>query len=136
MTIRREDLAAAAALGLLQYRQIDPLLVFLLQRDVYSRRRALQAEREQRQGGVFSFMTYAMGLVATITVALFALLFSSRGSQVGFGVMLLFLGAYASSAFSVAAWFRARGYSLRTRVFSLAAMASVPLTVFALQEVV
>ena len=134
MTIRREDLAAAASLGLLQYRQIDPLLVFLLQRDVSARRQAMQAQAERRRGGVLSWMAGIAAVLATVTGAMFALLLTSRGSQIGTGVVLLFLTAYAGSAFSATALVRARGYGKRVRVASATLMASVPLAVFALQQ--
>jgi predicted permease len=134
MTTRREDLAAAAALGLLQYRQIDPLLVFLLQRDVYARRQAMLHEREERRSGVLTWLTCVMALLATVTGGLFALLLTSRGAQLGSGALLLFLIAYACSAFSAAVLVRARGYGRRTRMASAALMASVPLAVFAIQQ--
>jgi len=134
MTIRREDLAAAAALGLLQYRQIDPLLVFLLQRDVYAQRQAMLRMREQRRTGLLVWLTCAAAFLATVTGALFALLLTSRGSQLGTGVLMLFLAAYAGSAFSTAALVRARGYGRTARAASAALMASVPLAVFAIQQ--
>lgn len=134
MTIRREDLAAAAALGLLQYRQIDPLLVFLLQRDVHAQRQAMMLARTRRRSGALTWMTVVAGLMATVTGALFALLLTKHGPDLGVGVMLLFLGAYAGSAFSAAALVRARGYGRRARLASAALMASVPLAVFAIQQ--
>lgn len=135
MTIRRDDLAAAAALGLLQYRQIDPLLVFLLQRDVHARRQAMLREREMRRSGVLVWLTFAAGLLAACTGALFALLLGSRGAQIGSGAVLLLLIAYAGSALSAAALARARGYGRRIRVVSAALMASIPIAVFVLQRV-
>lgn len=135
MTIKREDLAAAAALGLLQYRQIDPLLVFLLQRDVFARRQALLRVRDQRRGGVLAWISYAAAIVALVTGAMFALLVTSRGGQLDSGVVLLFLVAYAASALGAAALVRARGYDKRIRLLCAGLMASVPLAVFALQRI-
>ena len=99
--IKREDLVAAAAVGLLQYRQIDPLLVFLLQRDVRIKRQALLAQTSVWQGGVNSWLSCLAGLLGIVTVTLFAVLFSSRDAQ-SFGVGGLFLGTalYGASTFS------------------------------------
>lgn len=135
MTIRREDLAAAAALGLLQYRQVDPLLLFLLQRDVLAQRRALFEASRQRRAGALTWLTVVAGVMAALAGALFALLLTQRGPELGVGVMLIFLAAYGASAFSAVALVRARGYGRRVRIVSAALMASVPLAVFALQQV-
>lgn len=72
MTIRREDLAAAAAVGLLHYTQIDPLLVYLLQRDVRAKREAMLAQLSRRSQFNL-WLSYAAGLLALIVAALFAL---------------------------------------------------------------
>jgi hypothetical protein len=135
MTIRREDLAAAAALGLLQYRQVDPLLVFLLQRDVHARRLALLREREQRHGGILTFMSYVAGGLATVALALFALLLSTRSAELGPGVAALLLLASGGCALVVATLARARGYGRGMRLAGAALIGSVPLLVFALNSV-
>lgn len=137
MTIRRDDLVAAAAVGLLQYRQIDPLLVFLLQRDVRAKRQALAAQtRESRHGGVYALLSYTVAVLAVVTAALFAVLFTTRAAHaMGSGAMVVFIGLYVAGAFSVATWFRKRGYCGRVRVLAAVIMASVPLAVMALQQV-
>ena len=134
--IKREDLVAAAAVGLLQYRQIDPLLVFLLQRDVRIKRQALLAQTSVWQGGVNSWLSCLAGLLGIVTVTLFAVLFSSRDAQ-SFGVGGLFLGTalYGASTFSVVSWFNRRGVCRRIRVLAAITITSLPLAIFALQKV-
>lgn len=134
--IKREDLVAAAAVGLLQYRQIDPLLVFLLQRDVRIKRQALLAQTSVWHGGVNSWLSCLAGLLGIVTVTLFAVLFSSRDAQ-SFGVGGLFLGTalYGASTFGVVSWFNRRGVCRRIRVLAAITITSLPLAMFALQKV-
>ena len=139
MTIRREDLVAAAAVGLLQYRQVEPLLVFLLQRDVRAQREAMLARQGRQRPSARSINTilfYFVALLALVTATLFAVLLSSRAVQaMGQGVLLLFVLAYAGGGLGVAAWLRRRGFCARLRVAAALAVASVPLAVIALQHV-
>lgn len=135
MTIRREDLAAAAALGLLQYRQIDPLLVFLLQRDVHAQRQAMLRARERQRNGLVAWMALVAALLATCAGAMFAILLTRTSAPVAPGVAVLFMLVYAGSAYGAAVLARARGYGRRLRVVSVAVVASVPVAVFALQQV-
>jgi hypothetical protein len=131
MTIQREDLVAAAALGLVQHQQVDPLFVYLLQRDLLARRLAF-ATACARRNGVYAVVTYATGLLAAVTIGLFALLFLTRGSGTGAGLMLLYLGAYFAGIVVLLVWCRVRGAARWLRLLSLALMASVPFAVFAL----
>ena len=137
MTIRRDDLVAAAAVGLLQYRQIDPLLVFLLQRDVRAKRQALASQaRESRHGGVYALLSYTVAVLAIVTAALFAVLFTSRAvHSAGSGAIVFFTGMYMAGALAIAAWFRRRGYCSRVRLLAAVIMATAPLAVMALQQV-
>lgn len=137
MTIRREDLVAAAAVGVLQYRQIDPLLVFLLQRDVRAKRMALvQQSRLRRPGPLHALLSYLVAVLAIVTASMFALLFMTRAVQSGgIGALFFFTALYLAGALALAAWFKRRGYCGRVRLLVAALMASVPLAVFALQQV-
>ena len=137
MTIRRDDLVAAAAVGLLQYRQIDPLLVFLLQRDVRAKRQALMEQANAGgHSGLYTLLSYAVALLAIVTATLFAVLFTTRAVQaMGNGAFLFFIALYLLGALGLAAWFRRRGSCVRVRVLTAIAMASVPLAVVALQQV-
>jgi hypothetical protein len=137
MTIRRDDLVAAAAAGLLQYRQVDPLLVFLLQRDITAKRQAMLAQaRPRRYQGLFTVLSFLLAVLAVVTAVMFGVLFSSRaalamGSGAWAALVLLYLGA----ALALVAWFRRRGYGGRIRLLFAVVMASVPLAVVALQQV-
>lgn len=137
MTIRREDLVAAAAVGLLQYRQVDPLLVFLLQRDVRAKRLALAAQaRAGRHGSVYALLSYVVAFLALLTSALFAVLFTTRAVQaMGVGALFFFTMMYGIGAFGLATWFKRRGYCRGMRLTLALTVASVPLAVFALQQV-
>ncbi|HJV86291.1 MAG TPA: hypothetical protein VJ698_12530 [Noviherbaspirillum sp.] len=137
MTIRRDDLVAAAAVGLLQYRQIDPLLVFLLQRDVRLKRMALIEQAQARQrSGFHAFLSHVAALLAVITASLFGVLFTTRSVHtMGFSAVVLFTLLYGFSTLALAFWFKQRGYCARVRVLSALIMTSVPLAVFALQQV-
>jgi hypothetical protein len=133
MTIRRDDLVAAAALDLLQYRQIDPLLVFLLQRDVRAKRQALLVQA--RPSRLQVILSYAAVLLAVLTGALFAVLFTTRAVQsMGVGALFFFTLLYAIGALGLAFWFKRIGYCGRVRMLSAVIMTSVPLAVFALQH--
>lgn len=135
MTIRREDLAAAAALGLLQYRQIDPLLVFLLQRDVREKRQMLSAQAEApRRGWLRSFLFTCAVLLAIVTAAMFGMLFWTRAQPVSIGVLLSFAGLYLMAAFGAVNWIGQRSSGGPTQSLSALAVASVPLAVFTLAQ--
>ncbi|OWW22355.1 hypothetical protein [Noviherbaspirillum denitrificans] len=138
MTIRRDDLVAAAAAGLLQYRQVDPLLVFLLQRDITAQRQAMLAQqaRPRQVQGVHALLSFILGVLAVITAAMFTVLFSSRAAHAfGSGAYVLFALAYIAAGMSIAAWFRRRGYGRRLRLLFAVVLATVPLAVVALQQV-
>ncbi|HEY0844203.1 MAG TPA: hypothetical protein VGE12_02480 [Noviherbaspirillum sp.] len=137
MTIRRDDLVAAAAVGLLQYRQIDPLLVFLLQRDVVARRQAmLEQARKRPQDRLNAMLSYVVALLAVVTAALFAVLFTTRAVQsIGIGALVFLAVVYLVVALGVTAWLRKRGYTGRLRVIAALLVAVAPLAFAALQHV-
>ena len=135
MTIRREDLVAAAAVGLLQYRQVEPLLVYLMQRDVRAKREAMLA-RQQPSRRLNAILAYFVGALALVTATLFGILFSSRAVQALAPASIgLFSGAYIALGLAVAAWLRRRNFAARVRVFVALAIVSVPVAVIALQQI-
>lgn len=136
MTITREDLVAAATVGLLQYRQVDPLLVFLLQRDVRARRVALAASgRASRRGTVLVWLSYVAGLLALLTATLFLLLFASHAARpLGAEAILASGVLYLLGAVRVVSWFKRNGYCARLRLFAALAMLSVPIALLVLQQ--
>ena len=137
MTIRRDDLAAAAAVGLLQYRQVDPLLVFLLQREVRAKRQAVQEQAEARGNpGLHALLSYVVALMAIATAGLFAVLFITRAMHgMGNDAFIFFTASYLLAGLGVAAWLRRRGMRARVRMLAAIVMASLPLAVLALQQV-
>lgn len=136
MTIRREDLVTAAALGLLQYRQIDPLLVFLLQQDVRAKRQALLAQgRQSRYGRINTVLSCVLAVLVMVTAGLFAFLFVLPGGQPnGIGTLVFFTATYAAGALALTAWFNRRGNGEQRPTLSVLAVASVPLAVFILAQ--
>lgn len=136
MTIRREDLAAAAAVGLLHYRQVEPLRVFLLQRDVRARREAMLAQLHPAPlRRVNAWLLYLLGALALLTALLFSLLFAGRALQSTDGLTpLLFAVPYGVAVLALAAWFRRRGLRARARMLAGLMVASVPLAVVALHH--
>ncbi|WP_158597929.1 hypothetical protein [Noviherbaspirillum saxi] len=137
MTIRREDLVAAAALGLLQYRQIDPLLVFLLQRDVHKKRLALAASAHAlRSGRAHMMLPWTVIGLALMTAALLATLFTTSAVQsMGVGALFFITLFYALGGVGVSAWFKRYGLGGRTRASLTVLFTAAPLAVFALQQV-
>jgi hypothetical protein len=137
MTIRRDDLVAAASLGLLQYREVDPLLVFLLQRDVRAQRQALHTQAHgTRHGTLYTVLSYLATFLAVVTAILFAIVFTTRAvHSIGIGALFFFTALYSIGALLLAAWFRQHGYCRRVRTTLALVLASVPCAVFALQQV-
>lgn len=136
MTIQREDLAAAASVGLLQYRQIEPLLVFLLQRDVLAQRRALLAQSGEMQGGGGRSLLFYLLVFAMIAAgAVFAAMVTAHTQQSGsIGALFVFTGLYGFAAYFLLARVKRHSHGRGIRMLSTLMMASVPLAVFALQQ--
>lgn len=136
MKIRREDLAAAAALGLLQNTQVDPLLVYLLHRDLRAKREQMLVQSQPQLGGVNRRLAYALGLLVLITATLFAVALMAHEEQAtDVGVMIVSTVLYASGALAFVGWLRKRGLFSRKRTVAALTMASLPLAVFALHHV-
>ncbi|GIZ51388.1 hypothetical protein [Noviherbaspirillum aridicola] len=140
MTIRREDLAAAASLGLLQHSQVDPLLIFLLQRDVLARRAELAAAAGSAaapQAWLRAVLWYTLAFLAVLTVGLFGVLYLSRsGPGAGLAALLAAVVLYAAAGVKLASWSRGRGYCRGTRVTLGVVMASVPLAALVVHQAV
>jgi hypothetical protein len=138
MTIQRDDLVAAAAVGLLQYRQIDPLLIFLLQRDVRTQREAMLAQtRSARIKRTYALLSYLVGMLAIITAALFAVLFTTRAvGPLSMDALIFFTVLYSLCAVVLSSWFKRRGFGMAIRLLTAVVVALVPVAVFALQQVI
>lgn len=137
MTIRREDLAAAAAVGLLHYRQVEPLMVFLLQRDVREKREAMLAQmRPAPFRRLNRWLSYLAGALALLIVILFTVLFADRAAQSMTEIKLLvFTMPYGVGLLALAVWFRWRGVRGRLHMPAALVVASVPLALLAWHHV-
>jgi NADH:ubiquinone oxidoreductase subunit 3 (subunit A) len=135
MSVKREDLQAAAAVGVVQYTQVDPLLIFLLQRDMNQHREAMLKEKKPaRMSGVHvAFYMIALMFigVATAMIALYTKLAVDALGAVG---ILWFIGLYALFTLAVAAWFERRKIGAAVRIFTTSVIALLPLAVFASQQ--
>ncbi|MEN3292627.1 MAG: hypothetical protein V7642_1880 [Burkholderiales bacterium] len=138
MTTQRDDLVAAAAVGLLQYRQIDPLLIFLLQRDVRTQREAMLANmRSARIRRTYTFLSYLAGVLAIISAGLFALLFTTQAvGALSMDTLVFFTVLYTLCAVGLSFWFKRRGFGIVIRALTAFVVALVPVAVFALQHVI
>jgi hypothetical protein len=132
--IQREDLVAAASLGLLQYRQVDPLLLYLLQRDLRSRREEMLAQaRPSRTHAVLSYLAVMLAVAAA---ALVALMFTGRAVEsLGIGALFCMTVVYALSAVGLASWFKRLGFAKSIRVLCGSVVALGPVAVFSVQHV-
>ncbi|MEN3364841.1 MAG: hypothetical protein V7606_2115 [Burkholderiales bacterium] len=136
--IQRDDLVAAAAVGILQYRQIDPLLIFLLQRDVRTQREAMLAQtRSARVRRIYAFLTYVVGVLAIVTTAMFGVLLTTRAiGSLGTEALVFFTVLYSLCALGLTSWFKRRGFGMAIRLLTAFVVAVVPVAVFALQQVI
>ncbi|KIF81813.1 hypothetical protein [Noviherbaspirillum autotrophicum] len=136
MTIRREDLAAAAAVGLLHYKQVEPLLVFLLQRDLREKREEMLAQmRPAPFQRLNRWLSYLAGALALATAILFVVLLADRGHLAGDIDLLLFTFPYGLGLLVLVLSVRRRGIGARLRMPAALVVASVPLAVLALHHV-
>jgi hypothetical protein len=135
MTVKREDLLAAASVGVLHYTQVDPLLVYLLQRDVNEQRQAmLRQKRGSRMSGKHVMLYMAAILVIGLVAAMVAFYTKLAFDALGPTGILWFIGLYALVTVGVAAWFEGRQIGLPVRIFSTSVIALVPLAIFASQQ--
>lgn len=140
MSIRREDLVAAASHGLLQHSQVDPLLIFLLQREILAKRAELAAGARAAatpRNWLRVMLAWTAAFLAVLTAGLFALLHVSRWvpdteTIVLFGAVML----YTAAGVKLVNWSRMRGYCRAARVTLGVLMASVPLAALAVHQVV
>jgi hypothetical protein len=136
MKISREALLAAASAGVLQYRQIEPLLVFLLQHDLLQTREAMLEQKKPLKRTVMTWLRYIAVVLALVTACMFLTLVFSKG-WTGMMSAPVVAGMLAYFLFSIAviAWVRYRGYDFRVRLMALIGMASVPLAVLTIHQV-
>lgn len=135
MTVKREDLLAAASVGVLHYTQVDPLLVFLLQRDVNVQRQAmLKQKRGSRISGRHVLFYMAAILILGLVTLLVAFYTKLAFDALGPSGILWFIGLYALFTVGMATWFEWRQLGLPVRIFSTSVIALLPLAIFASQQ--
>ncbi len=136
MTVKREDLLAAATAGILHYGEIDPLLIFLAQREATIRKSAAPNEPPLIGWKSFHWIAYLGGVLAISLVTLVGMSFSMRGAvSLGLMAVLWFSLVYALCAIGATAWFNLRPGSVPIGLFAVLVIALMPVGVFALQRV-
>lgn len=135
MNIRREDLEAAAAVGILQYREVDSLLVFLLQRDVRSRRMELSGQARPQSGRIRSAFGWLLMLAGLAAAALLAFQVTGQAVQsLGVGVLFFLALIYGAGTFALTTFTKGEVLGNRARVTLALLFGAAPLAVFALQR--
>lgn len=122
MTIQRNDLEAAADAGVLQRKQIEPLLAFLRRRDSSSGNAKFNGTH---------VLYYLGGLLAISAATLFTTL---AIEALGMGALFALSIVYALCAVGIAMWFEKKGLGVPAGIFATLAIALVPLAIFALQH--
>src|SRR5437763_1468565 len=106
MTVKREDLQAAAAAGVVQYTQIDSILIFLLQRDVQAQRSSMLAQQGVSRVSGRHVLYYMLAILAIVVAAGLAVLYARLAfDAVGVDGLLWFTALYGLFTVAVAAWF-------------------------------
>ena len=137
MNLTREDLMAAASAGIIPFKQVDTMLVFLRHREAVHVREARQEQQTtQRKGkGVMMLVLAIIGIGAAALLAAInmGLIPDTRFSFDATDVRNLqwFVGLYALFTLIVVAWTERRRISGLVRVVITALLALAPLAVFA-----
>ena len=135
MTIKREDLIAAASAGVLQYKQIDPMLVFLMQRDIKSKRDTEVRQTRTPHHTGRHVMLIMLGILAIVGGALMAGMHGLISlSAIGPERMPWVIGVYAVFTLAVAAWSERRRIGSKIRFFLTSVLALLPLAMFVSQH--
>jgi hypothetical protein len=135
MTVRREDLIAAADAGVLHYAEVDSLLIYLRQREMTAQK--ADPGREQSGWSRPHWKYYLSGMLAIGIVTLLGIwLISPAVSRLGVLAALSFTLIYALCAIGASAWFGLRGGRVAVGIFSVLLIALMPLAIVALQQMV
>jgi hypothetical protein len=140
MNLTREDLMAAASAGIIPYKQVDTMLVFLRHREAVHVREARQEQQTvQRVSKGWLMLLLALlgiGTAALLTAINMGLVPDARFSFDALNVRNLqwFIGLYALFTLIVVAWTERRRISGMVRVVITALLALAPLAVFASQQ--
>lgn len=140
MNLTREDLMAAASAGIIPYKQVDTMLVFLRHREAVHVREARQEEQTVQRGSKGLLMLFlallGIGAAAMLAAINMGLVPNTRFSFEALNVRNLqwFIALYALFTLVVAAWTERRRISGMVRVVITALLALAPLAVFASQQ--
>lgn len=126
MQVKREDLEAAVAAGVLNPLELDPLHDFLTARSA-----RLPRNNEVRFSGTH-VLYYLGGMLAIGAASLFTTI---AVEALGMGALLVLSVLYALFAVWLAAKLEAKGFGVPAGIFATLAVALTPLAVFALQHV-
>jgi hypothetical protein len=144
MNLTREDLMAAASAGIIPYKQVDTMLVFLRHREAVHVREAQQEEQKgmqtaQRAGQRILMVVLTLlgiGAAAMLAAINMGLVPNTQFSIEALTVRNLqwFIALYALFTLIVVAWTERRRISGTVRVVITALLALAPLAVFASQQ--
>ncbi len=141
MNLTREDLMAAASAGILPYKQVDTMLVFLRHREAVHVREAQQSQQttQQRRGkGWLMLFLAVIGIAAGMLLAAIhmGMIPNTHFSFEALNLRNLqwFIGLYAVFTLVVVAWTERRRINGLVRVVITALLALAPLAVFASQR--
>jgi hypothetical protein len=140
MNLTREDLMAAASAGILPYKQVDTMLVFLRHREAVHVREAKQEQQTTQHKGKSALML-VLAFIGIAAGALLAAIYTGMvpNAQFSFDAtdmrnLQWFVGLYALFTLIVVAWTERRRISGLVRVIITALLALAPLAVFASQQ--
>jgi hypothetical protein len=132
MIVKREDLMAAANAGVLHYKEVDSLLIFLAQREMTAKK--VDEEQQLHRTRRAWFMYYLAGMLAIGMATLCGVVFVSPNViSLGAFAALWFTVIYGLSAMGAAAWMGIRGGVLRG-IFSVFLIALIPVAIVAAKE--
>jgi polyferredoxin len=136
MTVKREDLQAAAAAGVVHYTQVDPILIFLLKRDMQAQRSSLLTQQKASRVSVKHILYYFLAIISIAVASALAGPYTRPAiDALGVGGLLWFTGLYLLFTVAVAAWFERKRACASVRIFATSAVGLVPLAVFASQQI-
>jgi hypothetical protein len=140
MNLTREDLMAAASAGIIPYKQVDTMLVFLRHREAVHVREAQQEQQTVHRvskGWLMMVLAFlGIGAAALLTAINMGLVPDARVSFDALNVRNLqwFIGLYALFTLIVVAWTERSRINGMVRVVITALLALAPLAVFASQK--
>jgi hypothetical protein len=133
MIVKREDLVAAAHAGVLHYKEVDSLLIFLAQREMTAKKVDEEAQTQRTRRAWF--MYYLAGMLAIGVATLCGFFFISHNvASFGAFAALWFTVLYAVCAMGAAAWMGIRGGGVIRGIFSVFLVALMPVAIVVAQE--